>query len=95
MRLSSGSPQWRRRIGRRAGPREAPYTRCAVQWSPFERARAPMAVAVLTRYDALRERAGDGDEEALPSRRYTSESAIQKGVEAKGPQRAPSRWTYS
>jgi len=50
-----------------------------------------MAVAVLTRYDALRERAGDGDEEALPSRQQTSYSATQKSLEANGPGRAQSR----
>jgi hypothetical protein len=32
----------------------------------------PMAGATVTRYDALRDRAGGGDEEALPSRRRTS-----------------------
>jgi hypothetical protein len=41
--------------------RPGTYTRCAVQ--------ARVAVAALTRYDVRRERAGDGDEEALPSRR--------------------------
>ena len=32
----------------------------------------PMAGATVTRYDALRERAGGGDEEALQSRQQTS-----------------------
>jgi hypothetical protein len=50
-----------------------------------------MAVAVLNRYDARRERAGDGDEEALQSRQQTSYSAAQKSLEAKGPKRAESR----
>ena len=41
-----------------------------------------LAGAALTRYDALRERAGGGDEEALQSRKQTGESAIQQIIEA-------------
>ena len=73
--MASGSDR-RPGVLRRPGT----YTRCAV--------RAPMADAVLTRYDALRERAGDGDEEALPGRQQTSYSASEKGLEAKVPRRS-------
>jgi hypothetical protein len=45
-----------------------------------------MAGAALTRYDARRERAGGGDEEALQSGQQTSQSATGQGVEAEGPQ---------
>jgi hypothetical protein len=57
-------PELSRRLNLAWLRRPGTYTRCAV--------RAPVAVAVLSRYDALRERAGGGREEALPIRQQTS-----------------------
>jgi hypothetical protein len=52
MRLSSGSPQWRRRIGRRAGQREAPISGAA-EMAVIRARIGLLAGAAVTRYDAL------------------------------------------
>ena len=69
MRLSSGSPQWRRRIGRRAGPREAPISGAA-EMAVIRARIGLLAGAAVTRYDALaRSCGGQADEKTLQSRR--------------------------
>ena len=67
----SMAPELRRRAGVAAQAPRGTRISGAAEMAVIRARISRLAGAALTRYDALRERAGGGDEEALQSRRQT------------------------